>query len=409
MADDEHKPAEPPKGNLVSRGKGYEIYRYMRGDFQVIRIFGRGSGDVLQTLRQKVFKENKSTALDVASLADPQLPFIRELTLTGRRLRNQGKYLVLLNARGKIRDLIRSTADEKLIPFVLSEGMLEGSAATFSSRLAAAGDVLRKIQTKLQSDPAWRMSDREGLWLCPYCASVQDHIVLRGRGVPTETKRELIAIHLLEECSPFRKNQSIRPVPELGQILKEVNREKLIASKESASLLVSRMVEMQEQVQEAAELRHSVEVASQRQRRLLPARAPDIDGCAFGLGYRPCQTVGGDFYDFVEIPEGKLGVFIGDVSGHGVEAAIVMGMAKKIIQIHMRSSGEPDEAMKLANGDIYPDLDRRTFVTAFAGIIDPEGKTFTFARAGHNPAILYNPDRTPDFQRLEIAGMALGM
>jgi len=229
-----------------------------------------------------------------------------------------------------------------------------------------------------------------------------------GKGPLTEASQELVSIHLLESCAPFRSKEEPLSLQRLAQKLKDINQEKLVAAKDHASRLVSRVVQLEDKVQEAEELRQSMEVAGQRQRHLLPARTPESDRLEFGLGYRPARRLSGDFYDFVALPGGKLGMFVGDVSGHGIEAAILMGVAKKLIHIRLKDTADPAQALVLANADLYTDLDRQTFVSAFVAVFDPEARALFYARAGHTPALLHNPRRRPSFLRLEPPGMVLG-
>ena len=141
---------------------------------------------------------------------------------------------------------------------------------------------------------------------------------------------------------------------------------------------------------------------------MLP-RPPRIPGFDFDCCYIPCSDVSGDFYDFVRIDDTHLGICIGDVSGHGIEAAMVMGMAKKSLQLFARDGGSPNEVLALANRDLGHDLLDGTFVSAAYGILDIAKRTFLFARAGNNPPYLVNPLRNPPVIRLKPNGLAIGV
>lgn len=160
--------------------------------------------------------------------------------------------------------------------------------------------------------------------------------------------------------------------------------------------------------QETAGYRQSMTNAGEIQRRILPARAPEVPGCRFASRYVPSERVSGDFYDFIPAHGGKLGVVIGDVSGHGIVAAVTMGVAKKLLQMGLRSSADPARSLRIANQELFLDLQRTVFVTACAGVYDPADRMFRFCRAGHNPVIVYHPDRGPRPVRFEPPGMALG-
>ena len=141
---------------------------------------------------------------------------------------------------------------------------------------------------------------------------------------------------------------------------------------------------------------------------MLP-KTPHIPGFDFDCCYIPCADVSGDFYDFIRIDDNRLGICIGDVSGHGIEAAMVMGMAKKSLQLFARDGCSPKEVLARANRDLGQDLLDGTFVSAAYGILDIKKRIFNFARAGNNPPFLINPLRSDPVQMLKPPGLALGI
>ncbi len=151
-----------------------------------------------------------------------------------------------------------------------------------------------------------------------------------------------------------------------------------------------------------------VQKARKQLMAMLPSRT-SVPGLEFESIYKPCEEIGGDFYDFIELGNQKIGIVIGDVSGHGAEAAVVVGMIKATIKIFGKQFDETHNVMRQANKEIYPDLDATTFATAFYGVIDLNKRTLTFSRAGHNPLIIYNPNRKPKLQTFHPKGMVLGM
>ncbi|MCX7804655.1 MAG: serine/threonine-protein phosphatase [Planctomycetota bacterium] len=169
-----------------------------------------------------------------------------------------------------------------------------------------------------------------------------------------------------------------------------------------------RLKQLAEQLRKQSELEKSLKVARQRQLQMLP-RLPSVQGFEFSSMYLPASKVSGDFYDFFKISEAEYGISMGDVSGHGVEAGIVMGMAKKAIQIYARGKSSPKEVMCLTNEDLSNDLDGETFVSASYAVLDVGRRLFRFARAGHNPPILYNPARTPNTLTIRPNGMVIGV
>jgi serine phosphatase RsbU (regulator of sigma subunit) len=161
-------------------------------------------------------------------------------------------------------------------------------------------------------------------------------------------------------------------------------------------------------VERARQQESHLREARSKQLRLLPS-LPEIPGYEFGRVYKPCDAVGGDFYHLFKASDTTLAIAIGDISGHGIEAALLMGLAKKLVEVHGRGGRPPAQTLCLANRDIFSDLDERTFVTVFYGLLDFETRRFKFARAGHDPLILFNERRNPRLQILDSKGMALGM
>jgi sigma-B regulation protein RsbU (phosphoserine phosphatase) len=123
------------------------------------------------------------------------------------------------------------------------------------------------------------------------------------------------------------------------------------------------------------------------QRSLLPARLPHIPTMDLAAFYQPSHRAGGDYYDFFPLPDGKWGILIADVSGHGTPAAVLMAITHCIAHAHPGPPTPPGELLRYVNNELsdrYTALSE-TFVTAFYGIYDPATKELTYASAGHNP------------------------
>lgn len=169
-----------------------------------------------------------------------------------------------------------------------------------------------------------------------------------------------------------------------------------------------RLHDLAAEIRRKSSIERSLPEAQRRQLSMLP-KPPAVSGFDFDCRYIPCAEVSGDFYDFIRIDDTRLGIAIGDVSGHGIEAAMVMGMAKKSIQIFARDGCSPKEVLALANQDLSQDLLEGTFVSAAYGVLDIVKKQFTFSRAGNNPPLLVNPLRTPSVIELKPVGLAIGV
>jgi phosphoserine phosphatase RsbU/P len=162
------------------------------------------------------------------------------------------------------------------------------------------------------------------------------------------------------------------------------------------------------QLKQQHEMEHSFKLARKRQLHMLPT-PPKLTGLDFCATYMPAANISGDFYDFIRVSKNEIGIALGDVSGHGVEAGIVMGMAKKALQIYARGRSSPRDALSATNLDIAKDLADNTFVSASYGVLDVPQRKFRFARAGNNPPFLINTRRDPMITVMKPAGVVLGI
>lgn len=150
-------------------------------------------------------------------------------------------------------------------------------------------------------------------------------------------------------------------------------------------------------------------VGWQIQRSLLPDTAPAIPGWEFAASYQPARLVGGDFFDFFELPRQsrQLGVVIADVAGKGVPAALFMSMSRSIIRTKALSGCNPATALKRSNRLIFKDSRSSLFLTAFYALINVETGQLTYARAGHDlPLWLHRTAPTETNASVELKALA---
>lgn len=136
--------------------------------------------------------------------------------------------------------------------------------------------------------------------------------------------------------------------------------------------------------------------------------APQVPGFRFATRFEACADVTGDFYEFIRLPDGRIGFAQGDVSGHGMQAALVMSMAKKTVAIYASAGDGPRETLTKVNDNLVDDLGGKLFISMIYGILDPSKHTITWARAGHNPVIRFNT-RTGVLTEIKPKGMVVGM
>jgi phosphoserine phosphatase RsbU/P len=145
---------------------------------------------------------------------------------------------------------------------------------------------------------------------------------------------------------------------------------------------------LKEELREAYQaLDQEMKSVGEIQRSLLPAQLPQIPTLDLAAHYQPARRAGGDYYDFFPLPDGRWGIFIADVSGHGTPAAVLMAVTHCIAHTHPGPPMPPGKVLDYLNYHLttrYVGLSS-TFVTAFYGIYDPTQKSLSYACAGHNP------------------------
>ncbi len=149
----------------------------------------------------------------------------------------------------------------------------------------------------------------------------------------------------------------------------------------------------QAQIVEKERLERELEVARDIQLSILPRELPVDPGWEFGIHFSSMEAVGGDFYDVIELGNGKLGVAVGDVSGHGVPAALFMSLTATMLRAEAKRSDSPGEVLQAVNRQLLETSDSGMFVTVLYGILDSSSRSFHYARAGHPTPLLVNPGR----------------
>ena len=161
-------------------------------------------------------------------------------------------------------------------------------------------------------------------------------------------------------------------------------------------------------ISERERMAKELEIARAVQMKLLPKENPQLIGFDIAGICLPAYEVGGDYYDFVNLGETKIGIAIGDVSGKGVPAAIYMTLTKGILQSHAEENISPKNVLSKVNRLMYRTIEKNSFVSMFYAIIDLQSKKIRYSRAGHNPVILAGL-RDEKHEFLTPKGVALGL
>jgi len=153
-------------------------------------------------------------------------------------------------------------------------------------------------------------------------------------------------------------------------------------------------------------------LAGEVQKSLLPQSKPEVHGLDVAGRNVSCDEIGGDYFDFLwrhEKPEGPFSVVVGDITGHGVDSALLMTSARAFLRMRASQPGTMSEIVTAMNNHLARDvLETGRFMTLFYLTVDPQKDRISWVRAGHDPAILYDP-KQDDFAELKGSGLALGI
>ncbi|MBT8329199.1 MAG: SpoIIE family protein phosphatase [Desulfofustis sp.] len=165
-------------------------------------------------------------------------------------------------------------------------------------------------------------------------------------------------------------------------------------------------------VTDMTEHKKALMLAGEVQKSMLPTEMPDVRGLDIAGRNVSCDEIGGDYYDFIWRPDSAKKIFsivVGDISGHGVDSALLMTTARAFLRMRASQPGSISEIVTAMNDHLAQDtIDTGKFMTLFCLTIDPEGQFLEWVRAGHDPALVYSP-QMDTFEELKGSGIALGV
>ncbi len=185
-----------------------------------------------------------------------------------------------------------------------------------------------------------------------------------------------------------------------------------LVSQVATAILMRREIQAREQrLEQEARIRERIEqelhLARRIQQASLPESVPSLEGWEISPRYKPAREVGGDFFDFLELEDDRLGMVVGDATGKGVPAALVMsttcGMLRAVTQA---SDYSPGEVLQRVNEALSTRIPANMFVTCFYGVLDPRTGSFAYANAGHDLPYVRSGG---DAEELMARGMPLGL
>jgi len=185
-----------------------------------------------------------------------------------------------------------------------------------------------------------------------------------------------------------------------------------IRSRDEFEDLIANFNTMVDGLAERDTLRQSLALAMEIQQNLLPHSCPRPEGFDISGGVDYCDETGGDYYDFIEILDKKpncIGIAIGDVTGHGIGAALLMASARAVIRSHaIHHTGRLDQLFEDVNVHMVHDTGETRFMTLFYTVLDCENRTLLYASAGHDPTLWLHA-RTGEIEELGNTGIPLGI
>ncbi len=180
-----------------------------------------------------------------------------------------------------------------------------------------------------------------------------------------------------------------------------------LATQASPALRVAQLARQQQlEAQERERIIYELQVARLIQETLLPKEIPSSSGWLLDVHWQPAREVGGDFYDFIHLPENRLGILVADVTDKGIPAAMVMATSRSLLREAAERLIEPGKVLAYANDVLHSEIPPKMFVTCLYLVLNLESGEILFSNAGHNPPYLHSKDQVSE---LIATGMPLGL
>ena len=315
-----------------------------------------------------------------------------------------GRSLDLQEVLGYLLESVRSAvAYDAAGIFVLNRSVRLGQEA--GGRLIAGMAVVGFDETPRDEDPMLRRGE-----------GIIGHVIASGQTVIAPDVR--LDPHYVEGRAGTRSEIAV-PITSAGEVIGALNLESdtIDAFSEAdveyleffavaAAISIEKAV-LHREMLEKARIEQQLRIARQVQGALLPAADPVVAGYDIAGTNVPTWEIGGDYFDYLPQPDGRLGIAVADVSGKGVPAALIMATFRAALRAQ-RVRGMPlDGIAERLNRILLDSMDASRFVTAFYGLLDPASGALAFANCGHNPPLLLRA--AGGCEALPSGGPALGM
>jgi serine phosphatase RsbU (regulator of sigma subunit) len=329
----------------------------------------------------------------------------RRLSQAAEASRQQSRQLEELEKLG--RAIINAPPDGSELPEILKTHV----PLMFASRGIAIWTVSRGL---LLHEPAdWEMDVQPvWQWLQRY---PETRAILSDQSIPWQTKpsaHEPLLVAPIQnvdsgqpeglvylELQTLAVAWDVRSVASLLPAVQSLSAQ--VASACQQARAYAETLSTQKMVQELA-------LARRIQDSFLPEHIPQVPGWQIAASLEPARQMAGDFFDFIELPDGRLGVLIADVADKGLGPAMYMALSRTLIRTFaIQIPDQPAQVLATVNQRILDDARANLFVTVFYGVLDPSSGLLTYANAGHTPPYLLNAN--PGVQTLRNTGMPLGI
>ena len=180
-----------------------------------------------------------------------------------------------------------------------------------------------------------------------------------------------------------------------------------LATQAAPALRVAQLARQQQaEARQRERMEQELRVARVVQETLLPKEVPTMEGWRINTYWQPARAVSGDFYDFIEFVDGRMGFIVADVTDKGVPAALVMATSRSVLRAVAERVVSPGAVLEQANNLLCPNMPAKMFVTCLYAVLDPATGTLRYASAGHNPPYQNSGE---DVVELRARGMPLGL
>jgi serine phosphatase RsbU (regulator of sigma subunit) len=220
---------------------------------------------------------------------------------------------------------------------------------------------------------------------------------------PLSVKGDVLGVLLVEE-----PETSEEPAPAGVYLRPREKRMEIITGISQQAALAIQNDLLRREMFERERLAREMQLAREIQQAFMPDELPNVPGWDIQMRWRTAREVGGDFYDFFKLSEGRLGLVIADVADKGMPAALFMTLVRTLVRATVQYLDAPNEVLQRVNEIIVPDAPQGMFVTLAYAVLDLESGTLDYANAGHNPPMVMR-SQEHCLERLGRSGMALGV